>query len=208
MRHPKKQTPKGFPATFPPKKLGGPERVRYYRTYDRARAAAAQAWADYRKHATWQRNAQIAASQSHLDSRVGKCNKTEATFIDWAARKGLSVHRGGWPDFLVQNTETGRWAGIEVKRHRFDRLRMGQVMCFEALSKAGMDVYVWSRQERTLLPWKDHVWDRPPDERGCSSDLASQKAGEQADMDRCADANQVAECRVDSVLTPPRDVLH
>lgn len=80
------------------------------------------------------------------------CNETEAAFQAKAKAKGLSIRRGGWPDFLLESK--GKTFCVEVKSP-IDLIRPNQAAMFEMLWKAGLPVYIWrSSQPNTLTPWK------------------------------------------------------
>lgn len=100
-----------------------------------------------------------------VDSRYEKCNIVEKEFIGWALTKENveAVHRGGWPDFLIQ-TRDNRIVGVEVKRLRRD-LSLSQIQCFRLLEKAGVPVYVW-RISAGLERWTEHVQARSPADGG------------------------------------------
>ncbi len=69
----------------------------------------------------------------------GKIPVCESWFISEAQRRGFSVHRSGWPDYLIMRS--GSFYFVEVKSKN-DKLSRAQIEMHAALSEIGIKVVV------------------------------------------------------------------
>jgi hypothetical protein len=84
--------------------------------------------------------------------KIECCNSSEAAFALMADRRGWTVCRSGWPDFLVVKDDKRFF--VEVKSTK-DGLTSSQRTMFDALEKLGIEVTVWwEARPETLLPWR------------------------------------------------------
>lgn len=72
-------------------------------------------------------------------------NKLEQSVHDAFTKKGFTVLRRGWPDFLIISS-CGQTLGIEVKNY-LDHLTPVQRQMHDALRNAGIPVYVAKRNK-------------------------------------------------------------
>lgn len=71
-------------------------------------------------------------------------------------RKELDVWRNGWPDFLLQDTDSGRFFAVEVKAGG-DSVSIAQRRMFAALEASGLSVFVWNPSvSKRLIPWRTY----------------------------------------------------
>lgn len=90
---------------------------------------------------------------TRVRGRVGP-NITERAFVLHAERKGATLLRAGWPDYLMLHQ--GQTIAVEVKRDGYGISRR-QARMFEALEAAGVSVYVWNpRRAALLIPWRKY----------------------------------------------------
>lgn len=92
-----------------------------------------------------------------LGSRFAGLTPAERQFVAAAVKRGVKgMHRSGWPDFLVE-LESGRSIGVEVKAPG-DSLRPNQISMFEALERAGLQVFIWRpKHAERLVHWRRHL---------------------------------------------------
>lgn len=96
---------------------------------------------------------QLADMLATVDGEPG-VNEAEGAFGRRAIDRGLTVHRHGWPDFLLVDPSNGETFAVEVKAGG-DPVRANQARVFDALEKAGIRVYVWRPEEPSkLVPWR------------------------------------------------------
>jgi hypothetical protein len=71
-------------------------------------------------------------------------------------RKSVDVWRNGWPDFLLQDTDTGRFFAVEVKAGG-DSVSIAQRRMFAALEASGLSVFVWNPAvSKKLIQWRKY----------------------------------------------------
>ena len=70
-------------------------------------------------------------------------NRAEVKCLKELKSKGGTVHRKGWPDFLVE-TKEGKIVAIEVKRSGRHIIKASQMDMMRLLSQSGIECYRWS----------------------------------------------------------------
>lgn len=79
----------------------------------------------------------------------------ELEFVTSAESRGVTLHRGGNPDFLAESD--GIVFGVEVKRGE-DRISPAQSRMFAALERGGIRVYIWNpAMPDALVPWRSYM---------------------------------------------------
>lgn len=99
-----------------------------------------------------------AIEQDRLRDRTDTLTPAEAQFLVLADSRGKEVYRNGWPDFLVEDRESGGMIGVEVKCNS-DQVSEHQAAMFAALERSGaLRVYIWDpKKPATLTPWERYV---------------------------------------------------
>lgn len=156
-----------FPAKLAPKGTSAEGETRWYASPQMARGAQKSSWAAFAVR-NEKAEAQHATTRP-FDQRYNRCNRTEQSFIKWAEKNDLDVHRSGWPDFIVKSPR-GNIVAIEVKSP-LDALRANQIRCIRLLEEAGIETYVWTRKEG-LQPWEEYADRRP------AADAGAKEAGQ------------------------------
>ncbi len=106
--------------------------------------------------------AKLSAELSQLDrerlrGETEALTEAEGLFVEHADRRGKHCYRSGWPDFLVEDVETGGFVFVEVKTGG-DHISESQARMFEALERFGVDVRVWDpRSPGALAPWRKYL---------------------------------------------------
>ena len=78
-------------------------------------------------------------------------SRHEKIFSAEATKKGYTVLRGGWPDFLIH--KGGKICYVEVKGSG-DKLRDGQRRMLKMLAKTGIPTYVWKEKGKQNYIWR------------------------------------------------------
>lgn len=85
-------------------------------------------------------------------------NEAEETLKKKLEKKGYTVYRNGWPDFIVQRED--EIIAIEVKSHQTEKLEENQLSIMELLSSLGIKCQRWSPDKG--FQKFDAVYVRPP----------------------------------------------
>lgn len=70
-------------------------------------------------------------------------NEAEGQLYDLLSKTGWTATKRGWPDFFCVN-DAGDVCAIEVKPHKWNKLKREQLAVAKALKASGIDVYKWS----------------------------------------------------------------
>lgn len=191
--------------TLPPKPGQTEPRTRTYRSEEGARAGQRSAWKRWNayRHKQRARGMDDFSNNSHWSA-----NKTEWKFVDFmrAVRPKSEVHRGGWPDFLVESD--GKIVCVEVKSGG-NFPTVNQIRCMQLLEKAGIECYIWQNSKLTRI--QRFLDERLGGVSQCLSGRASPQNSGKADSKSTGDANPAPNDRMLESRTLPSvktDTLH